>query len=174
MDPGLLSRNLQRTPGRVENTGLPGRGEVTVKGWRFHGAGAPSFPPKIYTAELPRYRGNLLKQMAHSCLIHTKRIGTWHLELDVTCWPCPAISAFWVCFLVCKMGLTPPYCYANRALPSALSSFSRRGSRKPAGTQCAQTMTMTSSHPPVLFLTVHLSVSKGPVTLPLAPSPLTS
>lgn len=35
-------------------------------------------------------------------------------------------------------------------------------------------MTMTSSHPPVLFLTVHLSVSKGPVTLPLALSPLTS
>lgn len=139
MDPGLLSRNLQRTPGRVEDTGLPGRGEVTVKGWRFHGAGVPSFPPKIYTAELPRYRGNL-KQMAHSCLIHTKRIGTWHLELDVTCWPCPAISAFWVRFLLCKMGLTPPYCYANRALPSALIPQAARFPDEEARSQLAHSV----------------------------------
>lgn len=75
------------------------------------------------------------------------------------------------------MGLTPP-CYANRAFPSALIPQAARFPDEEAGSQLAHSvprlMTMTSLHPPVLFLTVHLSVSKGPVTLPLAPSPLTS
>lgn len=79
-------------PERIKDTSLPGRGNSTVKGWEFHRAGVSAFLPKIHTVGRLHYRGEFLKQMAHWCFIHTKRIGTWHSELDVNWRPCLAIA----------------------------------------------------------------------------------
>lgn len=81
---------------RMKGTSLPSRGNSTVEGWMFHGAGVPFFPPRE-----PYYSPASMIQrrisQANGTLVlrsHEENRNLGSLELDVDWRPCPTISAF--------------------------------------------------------------------------------